>query len=101
MLGNAVRHTPKDKPVTIRGSADDEFVRIEVADEGEGIPPEHLPKVFDRFHRVDASRERGSGGTGLGLAIVRSIVEAHGATVSIASTMGKGTTVTILVPQHF
>ena len=100
LLGNAVRHTPKDKSVAVRASAEQNAVRVEVVDEGEGIPAEHLPKVFDRFHRVDASRERGSGGTGLGLAIVRSIVEAHGGTVSIASTLGKGTAVTILLPSN-
>lgn len=98
VLGNAVRHTPAERRIVLRGRAEGGEVRIEVEDQGEGIPAEHLPLVFDRFHRVDASRDRSSGGTGLGLAIVRSIVEAHGGRISIASEVGRGTTVTIALP---
>jgi heavy metal sensor kinase len=100
LLSNAGRYTPGNKDVFVRAASTGAGVRIEVADEGEGISPEHLSRVFDRFYRVDPSRERGSGGTGLGLPIVRSIVEAHGGTVSIDSIAGKGTTVTILLPAE-
>ena len=69
-------------------------VHIEVSDTGEGIPPETLPKVFDRFYRVDTSRSQTSGGTGLGLAIVQSIMLLHGGNAEIASQVGQGT------PRH-
>jgi two-component system OmpR family sensor kinase len=73
--------------------------RLAVADSGEGIAPEHLPHIFDRFYRADQARERqGGGGLGLGLAIVRAIVENHGGAVEITSTVGVGTTVTVIVP---
>jgi signal transduction histidine kinase len=74
-------------------------VLIRVQDTGEGIPPEHLPHVCERFYRVEAARTRAGGGTGLGLAICRSIIEAHGGTLSIQSQPGKGTTVQISIPS--
>ncbi|HXN76237.1 MAG TPA: ATP-binding protein, partial [Gemmatimonadaceae bacterium] len=70
-----------------------------VADTGSGIPPEHLPRIFERFYRADSGRSRDAGGTGLGLAIVRHLVEAHGGTVKADSTVGVGTTVSILFPS--
>jgi signal transduction histidine kinase len=73
-------------------------VRIEVCDTGVGIPPEALPRVFDRFFRVDESRSQASGGTGLGLAIVQSIMLLHGGKVEIASKLGQGTQVTLRLP---
>jgi two-component system, OmpR family, heavy metal sensor histidine kinase CusS len=74
-------------------------IRIEVSDTGAGIPAEALPRVFDRFFRVDSSRSKGSGGTGLGLAIVQSIAQLHGGTVEIASEPGQGTRVTLHMPS--
>ena len=71
---------------------------ISVADHGPGIPREHLPRVTERFYRVDAARSRESGGTGLGLAIVKHIVERHRGTLDINSTVGIGTTVTVRFP---
>ena len=73
-------------------------IRIEVSDAGEGIPPEALPRVFDRFFRVDESRSQASGGTGLGLAIVQSIMQLHGGKVEIASKVGQGTQVILRIP---
>jgi len=73
-------------------------IRIEVSDTGAGIPAEALPRVFDRFYRVDSSRSKGSGGTGLGLAIVQSIAQLHGGKVEIASQPGQGTRVTLHMP---
>jgi len=74
-------------------------LRIEVRDTGVGIPAEALPRVFDRFFRLDTSRSQASGGTGLGLAIVQSIIQLHGGKVEIASQVGQGTRVTLLIPD--
>ena len=74
------------------------MVRIEVIDTGEGIPPQHLPRVFDRLCRVDSDRSVASGGTGLGLAIVKSIAQSHGGAVHIDSAVGSGTKVSLLFP---
>ena len=98
LLDNALRHTPSSGAVTLSARADGPFATISVADTGEGIPPEHLPHLGERFYRVDASRVRSAGGTGLGLSIARSVAEAHGGTLSVASTPGQGTTVTIVLP---
>lgn len=98
LVSNAIRHTPLEKAIAVRAQRTDGKVLIEVIDEGEGIPLEHLPHLFNRFHRVDSSRDRTSGGTGLGLSIVKSIVEAHGGTVSIQSEACVGTTVSVVIP---
>jgi signal transduction histidine kinase len=79
-------------------NADFSTVRIDVSDTGVGIPAEALPRVFDRFFRVDSSRSQGSGGTGLGLAIVQSIALLHGGNVEISSQLGQGTRVTLHMP---
>jgi signal transduction histidine kinase len=99
LLDNAARHTPKDGSIILCAVERGQNVVIQVEDTGSGIPADHLPHVFDRFYRVDASRERGAGGTGLGLALVKAIVEAHHGTVSIASEVSRGTTVTIKLPS--
>ena len=100
LVSNALAHTPPGKSVVLGASAEATVVRIEVSDSGAGIPPEALPRVFDRFFRVDASRSQTSGGgTGLGLAIVQSIMQLHGGNVEIASKVGKGTQVTLRVPM--
>ena len=99
LLENAVRHTPPEGTVTVSAMADATSVTVMVTDTGEGISPEHLPHLGERFYRVDAARSaapRGRpGGTGLGLAICRSITEAHGGRMTIESTVGKGTAVRI------
>jgi two-component system, OmpR family, sensor kinase len=99
LIDNAVRHTPTDGQISIQACGDAGAVRVRVADTGEGIPPEHLPHVCDRFYRVDAARTRQRGGTGLGLAICQGIVEAHGGALAIHSTVGLGTTVTVRLPR--
>ena len=71
---------------------------VEVRDNGPGIPREHLARIFERFYRVDKARSRELGGTGLGLSIVRHLAEGMGATVSVESELGKGTTFTVTVP---
>lgn len=103
LLENAVRHTPPEGIVTISAMVDAINVTVTVADTGEGIAPEHLPHLGERFYRVDAARSAGTGGTGLGLAICRSITEAHGGRMTIESTVGEGTAVRIrllLCPQR-
>jgi two-component system, OmpR family, heavy metal sensor histidine kinase CusS len=98
LVSNAVAHTQSGGSVVIAASSESAVVRIEVTDTGIGIPPEALPRVFDRFFRVDPSRSQVSGGTGLGLAIVQGIMLLHGGKVEIASQPGKGTRVVLSMP---
>jgi two-component system heavy metal sensor histidine kinase CusS len=103
LVSNALAHTPAGGTVELKTSSDaaqgaHSAVRIEVSDSGVGIPAEALPRVFDRFFRVDSSRSQASGGTGLGLAIVQSIAVLHGGKVEIASQPGQGTRVTLHLP---
>jgi signal transduction histidine kinase len=99
LVANALRHTPAGGAITLAGEAVEGGVRILVRDTGEGIPPEDLPAVFDRFWRGDKSRSHASGaGSGLGLAIVRQLVLAHGGQVSVESQVGEGTTFIIELP---
>ncbi len=98
LVSNALANTPPGGEVLLGTSADSSTIRIEVSDTGVGIPAEALPRVFDRFFRVDSSRSQGSGGTGLGLSIVQGIVQLHGGNVEIASQPGQGTRVTLHMP---
>jgi two-component system heavy metal sensor histidine kinase CusS len=98
LVSNAVAHTPTGGSVVLATSTERAMVRIEVSDTGIGIPADALPRVFDRFFRVDPSRSQASGGTGLGLAIVQGIMLLHGGKVEIASQPGKGTRVTLSMP---
>jgi signal transduction histidine kinase len=95
LVNNAVRHTARGSVTIFAGRTAAGGVELGVRDTGSGIPPEHLPRIFERFYRVDAGRSRDQGGTGLGLSIVRLLVEAHGGTVRAESTVGVGTTVTV------
>ena len=98
LIENALRHTPDGGRIDIAITTRGESVEVSVTDSGGGIAAEHLPRVFDRFYRVDAAR--GAEGTGLGLALVKSIVELHGGTVSIASEIDRGTTVALALPNE-
>jgi len=98
LVENAIRHTGEGGRITIRTTRDGDGVSLAVGDTGSGIPPEHLPRIFERFYRADSGRSRDAGGTGLGLAIVRHLVEAHGGTVRADSTVGVGTTISIFFP---
>jgi signal transduction histidine kinase len=98
LLDNAVRFTPSGGRVTLSVSARNGVVDVVVADTGPGIPPEHLPRLFERFYRVDRARSRDEGGTGIGLAIARSVVEAHGGRIWAESEPGKGSTFTFELP---
>lgn len=99
LLENALRHTPSGGTVALGCAHDGIRLKITVADSGEGIDAEHLPRVFERFYRVDAARDREHGGAGLGLAIAKALVEAHGGSISVASAgPGTGTTLTVDLP---
>lgn len=98
LLDNALKHTPSGGQITARVRRHGGEAVLEISDTGEGIPPEHLPRVFDRFYRVDRARSRARGGAGLGLAIARSLVEAHGGQLELASAPGAGTTATVRLP---
>ncbi len=90
LIHNAVRHTPDGTTIDIRWTADADGPLFTVTDDGEGIPAEHLPRLTERFYRVDRGRSRASGGTGLGLAIVKHVLKRHGGRLLIASTLGVG-----------
>jgi two-component system, OmpR family, phosphate regulon sensor histidine kinase PhoR len=98
LVENAVRHTAEGT-VTIVARREAEHLTLDVADTGVGIAAEHLPRIFERFYRVDPARSREQGGTGLGLAIVRHLVEAHGGSVTAQSEAGVGTTIRTLWPH--
>jgi len=99
LVQNAVRYT-NNGSVTLFSRHVDHGILIGVRDTGIGIPSDHLPRVFERFYRVDPSRSRDEGGTGLGLAIVRHLAEAHGGAVRAESTLGIGTTIAVLFPPR-
>jgi two-component system sensor histidine kinase BaeS len=99
LLDNALRHTPRGGQVIIAAGANDGALMITVTDDGEGIPAEHLPHVFDRFYRADAARTREHGGAGIGLAIAKALVEAHQGHIAVASRgPATGATFTITLP---
>ncbi len=100
LFDNALRHLSDRGRVRVDATRVDGGVSLAVGDTGSGIAPEHLPRIFERFYRVDPSRSRDQGGTGLGLAIVKHMVEAHGGTVAITSTVREGTTVTAWFPDQ-
>jgi signal transduction histidine kinase len=99
LLGNALQYTPGGGRVTLRAWRDDPMVAIAVEDTGAGIPPEHLPHLFERFYRVDKSRSRTGGGSGIGLTIAKHLVEAHGGRIWAESAgSGQGSTFTFTLP---
>lgn len=101
LIGNAIRYTPSGGTIRVHASyLDGSQLKFSVQDSGPGIAPEHLPRLTERFYRVDYSRSRDTGGTGLGLAIVKHVAQRHGAELKIASTPGKGSEFTLVFPAN-
>ena len=99
LLDNAVKYTSEGGSISVKAVSQDKNVRFDVIDTGIGIPEEDLPRIFERFYRVDKARSRDLGGTGLGLSIVKHIVLAHGGEVWASSQLGRGTTFSFTIPR--
>ncbi|MFN3395188.1 MAG: sensor histidine kinase [Thermodesulfovibrionales bacterium] len=99
IIQNAIKYTPEGGTVTISTEDNDHSVQIRISDSGIGIPEKDIPHIFERFYRVDKERSRKLGGTGLGLSIAKWIIDSHSGTISVYSTVGKGTTFTISLPK--
>ncbi len=98
LVDNGLRYTPAGGMVTVSASTEDGWAVLKVGDTGVGIAPEHLPHLFERFHRVDKARARAEGGTGLGLSICKWIAEAHGGSIGVESEPGRGSTFSVKLP---
>jgi len=98
LIDNALSHTPSGGDVSVGVTQRDGHARVTVADNGDGIPTEDLPHIFERFYRADKARTREDGGSGLGLAIAKWIVDAHKGEIAVKSTEGKGTEVDVSLP---
>lgn len=98
LVENAIKYS-NEGGVDVRLEDQGEYVRFDVTDTGIGIPEEHLPRLFERFYRVDKARSRASGGTGLGLSIVKHIVEAHGGSIHVDSAQNRGSTFSVVLPK--
>ena len=100
LLDNAIKHGREGGHIALAGRSEEGAFILEVTDDGPGIPPEHLPRIFERFYRVDKGRSRDLGGTGLGLSIAKHIVESHGGTIRAESGLGVGTRFLIRIPSE-
>ena len=98
LVDNAIRYTKPGGRVDVTLSSEDKEVVLSVADTGVGIPTRELPRIFERFYRVDRARSRETGGTGLGLSIVKHVIENHGGTVNVTSELGRGTRFEVRLP---
>jgi len=98
LLDNAIKYNRPDGRITVRVGRCDGEALLEVSDTGIGIPAESIPRIFERFYRVDEGRAREEGGTGLGLAIVKHIAQAHGGQVDVESRVGRGSTFRVRLP---
>ncbi len=99
LVSNAINYTPEEGEVTITFDISKKNITTFIADTGEGIPPTHLNRIFERFYRVDKSRSREKGGTGLGLAIVKHILEGHNSKAEVQSTVGSGSVFSFKLPR--
>jgi len=100
VLDNAVKYTDENGKITFRVSVQEDEVIFQISDNGPGISREQLPRIFERFYRVDKSRSREMGGTGLGLSIAKHAIENHGGTITVQSDLGHGSMFTIRLPQY-
>ena len=100
LIENALKYSDSSEPIQVRAKHLDAQIVVEVEDHGTGIEPLHLPRLFERFYRVDTARSRKGGGTGLGLSIVKHIAEAHGGHASVKSVLGQGSTFSISIPDR-
>ena len=100
LVDNAAKYTPPDGSIEMHWWTDEEGGHLAVADTGFGIPSEHIPRLTERFYRVDAGRSRATGGSGLGLAIVKHVLQRHGARLEVQSTLGEGSTFTCHFPPE-
>lgn len=100
LIMNSITYSPNDTTITLRIKEDDDYGIVEVEDEGSGIEPSEIPRIFERFYRIDKARSRNSGGTGLGLAIVKHLVDAHGGKIEVESTVGIGTCMRVKIPLY-
>ena len=98
LVDNAMRYTPPGGDVTLDVVRKNDWAVLRVRDTGVGIPPEHLPRIFERFYRVDRPRTRQAGGTGLGLAICKWVAEAHGGRIEVESLVDRGSTFSVYLP---
>ena len=100
LVGNALRYAPAESCLRLEAESSPMGVRLRIRDEGQGIPPEDIPFIFDRFYRADKSRTRQEGGSGLGLAIAKQLIQLHHGKISVESELGKGTTFVIDLPKQ-
>ncbi|HUA89873.1 MAG TPA: phosphate regulon sensor histidine kinase PhoR [Steroidobacteraceae bacterium] len=100
LVDNAAKYTPADGSIEIRWWTDEDGAHFAVTDTGMGVPPEHIPRLTERFYRVDPGRSRATGGSGLGLAIVKHVLQRHGATLEVQSALGQGSTFTCHFPPE-
>ncbi|WP_028650316.1 sensor histidine kinase [Nocardioides halotolerans] len=100
LVANAVSYSAPDSTVLVTTKADQASVEISVVDQGIGIPPDEIDRIFERFYRVDPARHRSTGGTGLGLSIVKHVAATHGGDVTVWSVEGQGSTFTLTLPRH-
>ena len=101
LVANAVSYSESDATVLVSTKADDDMVEVSVVDQGIGIPPGEIDRIFERFYRVDPARHRSTGGTGLGLSIVKHVAATHGGDVRVWSVEGQGSTFTLTLPRYF
>jgi two-component system sensor histidine kinase SenX3 len=99
LVDNAVQYTPPGGKVEVVGGSEGSEITISISDTGIGIPEEKIPRIFERFYRVDKARSKATGGTGLGLSIVRHIAQNHGGRVTVESSPGEGSTFTVFLPH--
>jgi two-component system phosphate regulon sensor histidine kinase PhoR len=100
LVDNAAKYTPAEGSIEMRWWVDEDGGHFSVSDTGIGIPPEHIPRLTERFYRVDQGRSRATGGSGLGLAIVKHVLQRHGAELEVRSTIGKGSTFSCHFPPQ-